>query len=483
MTLARRVASASLQIMLSSAVVRLLSLVTMPVLTYLLAPSAYGTAALAGSLIALVAMFALAGMEMSYVRAYPSNSALSGKVVELFAWRFTLSSGILAGITLVAGWVLISEAFSLPGYLGGLLGAGVLLSLARTMAVARARLNDRYRDISVSTVVAGVGTAAISMGLAYWWRQDELPLVLSLVAGYLIPVLMLGIPPIAQLSKPADLSPSDRSRVFKIGLAGIVIAPTYWVVSSSDRWFLGYFEDTASVGIYSIGYSVAIMGMMANDAVTSVWTPETAKEFENNPDRAPLQLGRIAERLIAVYACVWLAVTASGGDVIRLLAAPAFHDAAMLVPYIAAGVFFHGVIRIATASFLLKKRLSYAMWWWIGGGMFCMLLNLVLVPWLGKLGAALTQTISFSLIAVGVVIGAQKIYPLPLNRGRLWFVFVVALAAGIAMCPGWASTPTLSLLFKVPVGLLVVIIIFRFVAPEVVHWATRHLTAQFDKDK
>src|SRR5438105_7669781 len=31
----------------------------------------------------------------------------------------------------------------------------------------------------------------------------------------------------------------------------------------SDRWILGHFEGPTSVGIYSVGYSVAIMGMMA----------------------------------------------------------------------------------------------------------------------------------------------------------------------------------------------------------------------------
>jgi len=73
MTLVRRIASASAQLVLSNGLVRLLSLVTMPILTHLLSPTAYGTAAMAETFIALIAVFALAPMDISYAR-FPLRS-------------------------------------------------------------------------------------------------------------------------------------------------------------------------------------------------------------------------------------------------------------------------------------------------------------------------------------------------------------------------------------------------------------------------
>lgn len=472
MTLSQRITSATAQLTLSNALVRLLSLVTMPVLTHLLAPSAYGTAAMAGTVVSLVSVFGLAGMDMSYVRAYHSNSILSGQAIEYFAWRYTLSAAILLCMIVIASWQVIADAFSLPRYLGGLLGAGIVLSLANTMAQARARLNNRYRAMSISIVASGLGVAAVSLGVAHWWRQDELPLILSMVAGYMIPLLILGTPSIAQLHTPSDLSQKDRLNVFTIGLAGAVTAPAYWLISSSDRWFLGYFEDTASVGIYSLGYSMAIMGMMANNAVLSVWAPETVKEFESNPGQAPILLGRMAERLIAGFVCIWLAITAAGGDMIRLLAAPTFHQATVVVPFIAAAVMLHGIIHIANAVFLLMKRLELTVWCWILGGMLSVLLNIVLIPKLGILGAAISQTASFLLIAVGMAIGAQYIYPLQLNWPRLGCVLAGNCLMASFMFPAWASMPTTSLLLKLPVGVVTTILVLKFVAPEILQSMT-----------
>lgn len=164
MTLTQRITSATAQLTLSNAVVRLLSLVTLPILTHLLAPSAFGTAAMAMTVVSLISVSGLAGMDMSYVRGYRANLIQSSQGVELFAWRYTLGAGILLCIGVIVSWQVIADTFSLPGYLGELLGVGVVLSLANTMAQARARLNNRYRAMSISIVVSGLGSAAVSCG-------------------------------------------------------------------------------------------------------------------------------------------------------------------------------------------------------------------------------------------------------------------------------------------------------------------------------
>lgn len=473
MTLSRRIASATLQLTLSNALVRLLSIFTMPILTRLLAPSAYGTAAMAGTMISLVSVFALAGMDMSYMRAYPSKISPSGQAVEIFAWRYVLVSGICAGLALYAAWQPIAVKFSLPDYLGGLLGIGIVLSLANTMSQTRARLNNRYRAMSVSIIVAGLTAVSVSIGVACWWRQDEMPLILSMIIGYLVPVLILGPPAISRLCKPSGMNPSERRSVFSIGIAGTLTAPAYWILSSLDRWFLGYYEDTASAGIYSLGYSVAIMGIMANNAVISVWTPEAAREYENNPEKAQIHLGRLAERLMTGFACIWLAITASGGDMIRLLAAPAFHDAAPLVPFIAAGVFFHGIIHLENAGLLIVKKLNYSIWCWLGGGWFCVMSNFILVPLFGRLGAAVTQTASFALMAIGITAAAQWLYPLQISWRKMGMVLSGILVLAVLMHPAWADHPGKSLILKFPVGFLAVLGILKWVAPEVLSWANR----------
>ncbi len=466
-----RIASAIAQLTLSNALVRLLSLVTMPVLTHLLAPSAYGIAAIVGTLISLVSVFALAGMDMSYIRSYHQEGSASGQAVEIYAWRYVLMGGVVVGVIVTLAWeFVISNLLVLPIYLAGFVGIGVLLAVSKELATIRARLNNRYRAMSLSIILAGIGTATISISLAYWWRQNELPLVLAMLTASLIPILVLGIPPLKKLRNPSGLNMAQRSDILKIGLAGIITAPMFWIVSSSDRWFLVYFEDTASVGIYSIGYSVAVMGMILNKSVTSVWLPEAVKEFEENPGHSRDTLGKACERVVILYAIIWLAITTAGGDVVRLLTAPAFHGAASIVPLIAGAVFFSGVSSLMRTNLLLAKKLNYSIWIWVAGGLVCVLLNLVLIPLAGRFGAASTQVITFAAIAGGMLYFAQKEFPVNFRSLRLIFIICGVIALGLYMFPAWTNSPATSLLIKFPIGVMACIMILKLFEPEGLNW-------------
>jgi O-antigen/teichoic acid export membrane protein len=478
MLLASRVASASAKLALSQASVRLLSLVTMPLLTHLLAPAAYGTAALMGTVVSLAAMVAIAGMDMSYMRTCTGTVGQATRAAEAFAWQFALLSALTAGLAAAAVWFLIAPSFAVPQYLTGFVLLAVLFSVANTMAQTRARLQERYWSLSFAIFVSGLGTVAVSLGAAFFWRRDEMPLVFSLVVGYLVPVLVLSGPSRMVLFSPSGLTREERFRVLRIGIAGMLTAPAYWVLSSSDRWILGHFEGPTSVGIYSVGYSVAIMGMMANDAVLAVWTPETVREYEDDPERARITLGKVAESVVALFACVYLAIAAAGGDVIRLLAAPAFHDAAAVVPLVAASVVFYGLYHLANATFLLMHRLSDLVRWWVAGGILSVAGNLLLVPHLGRVGAALTQAMTFGFIGVGTMLGAQRLYRLEIGGRRLSAVIAGVLAAGFVMSAAWSADPMTSLVLKFPVGVITALLILRMLAPRMMPRVMRALVTR-----
>ncbi len=70
MGVVRNVALGAAQLTLCNVFVRVLSVAAMPVLTRLLEPSAYGAATLATTLISLISVFALAGADVSYIRAW-----------------------------------------------------------------------------------------------------------------------------------------------------------------------------------------------------------------------------------------------------------------------------------------------------------------------------------------------------------------------------------------------------------------------------
>jgi O-antigen/teichoic acid export membrane protein len=171
-------------------------------------------------------------------------------------------------------------------------------------------------------------------------------------------------------------------------------------------------------------------------------------------------------RLIAAMAIVWLAAAAAGGDIVRWLANERFHAAADYVFYIAGGVFFYGVLRLANTGLLLANQLKWGALWWLAGGLVCALLNLALVPSYGGVGAAITQSVSFAFIALGILASSQAKFSVHLDWSRLATTILVVLAAGVFLAPPWHRTAPLSLLMKLPIGIAVAVVVAWIMAPD-----------------
>jgi len=439
----------------------------MPILTGLLDPKAYGVANLVGSLISLISVFALAGIDVSYARAYHSIQPPNGIVVENYCWRYAITAGMIFAISAASAWCFFS-LFSneLDGWLAIFLAIGIVLSVGQTMTQVRARLNGNYRAMSVALIANGITSAAVSISIAFWWRQDAVTLLFSMLLSYIVPILLLGVPSIGGLLKPSGLIRHEGLMLIRIGLPAIVTAPMYWLLSSSDRWFLQYYHGAEAVGVYSVSYSIAIIGMMFNNAIMSVWLPEASREYEQDPLRAQITLGRLMSRLVAAMALVWLIITATGGDIVRWLANVRFHAAADYVPFIAGGVFFYGASQLALSGLILVRRFKLAALWWFMGGIVCIFLNLALIPKYGGAAAAIIQCASFAFISIAILITSQYKFHMQLDWGRLLVVILIILAVGFAIAPQWHQLALFSLLMKLPMGLTLLIFIAWFMAPD-----------------
>ncbi|HEX4883202.1 MAG TPA: oligosaccharide flippase family protein, partial [Casimicrobiaceae bacterium] len=194
MTLARRVLSGTGLLAASNGAVRLLSFVTMPVLTRLLAPDAYGEAALAGTVVSLASVLALAGVDTTYLRAYHSATPPSGPTAEQYCWRFGIATSAAAAVLAGLAWPALRPGpVEHEALLALLIGAGVLFSVLATLAQVRALVAERHAAMAAVIVATGGAAAAASIALAFW-RGDVLALLVPLALAPALTVLLLGTP-------------------------------------------------------------------------------------------------------------------------------------------------------------------------------------------------------------------------------------------------------------------------------------------------
>jgi O-antigen/teichoic acid export membrane protein len=159
-----------------------------------------------------------------------------------------------------------------------------------------------------------------------------------------------------------------------------------------------------------------------------------------------------------------------------LLADRRFHGGAPLVPWLAGGVFFHGLAALANTGLVLRKNLAPTVAWWIAGAAVNVGLNALLVGRMGPLGASLAACGSYGFIAAGMIGSSQSRLYLPIPWGRLVGTAALTLTAGVLMSFPWRASPLWSMLLKFPVGVAIAVLLGWIAAPD---WMRRFIRGDF----
>ncbi len=468
MSFAKKVVGATGIITLAGVGARLLSFVSVPVLSHLLGPGPYGVVALAGSVVALGSIIALFGMDVAYGRYYLLEERDQRAAVEHFCWGVSHMGALVVATAVGAGWYWLGQRWLPECYQTVALYSffAIVMSVALSMSNMRVRLGGNYRKLAFAPIVGALVSLAVSLGVAMYWRADAMALILGALAGMLATLVLLGLPAKLVFFSQSSLPANKKWAVLALGAPVTITAPMFWVVASSDRWFLAEYTTEAVIGVYSMAGSVALLGMILNTSISSTWFPEASRLYGEQKAGALAPLGELWERLVVGIAIAWLAVAAAGGDLLRLLAAPQFHSGAAYIPLLAAGIFFYGLFGLINPAFVLARKMRYVVVVWIVGAAINIGLNLWLVPRLAAQGAALAQCLSYGLIALCLLAASRSILPMPIHWKRLGLCLLMVVAAGVIMSPAWADNPLLSLLAKFPTGLLMSILLVRVIAPD-----------------
>lgn len=242
-----------------------------------------------------------------------------------------------------------------------------------------------------------------------------------------------------------------------------------WALNLSDRYILQRLTDADTVGVYALGYTggMVVLAFIVQPFVLA-WAAtswEIAKE-----DDAERQYARVLTAFTVVAAFVGLAISALATDVLRLLLGPAFADSRLVVPFSAFAYVLYGVYSIVAVGLNIR---SQTRWLSIAMGIAAALsigLNLVLIPLVGMLGAALATLVAYALLAWFTGAFAQRYYPVPWDLPRVIGTMAVGMGLAAAALVGPDHTVwRLAMIALFPLLLLGL----RIVSPDEIRAARR----------
>lgn len=426
--------------LLARAVPGLVSFAAIGVFSRLLGDDGYGAYALTLSYAGLANIAAYQWLRWGIARYRSGHDSDPGVFLSTVFWTFVLLSAVLAlGGTVAA----LLAAPALRPYLV----AGTVLLIVQAwflnhLEFLRAELQPlRY---GLTTLVKAVLTLALGVLLV---RAGLGPL--GVVYGLAIGLAVAAFVPLPRYWR--TLAPRWDSalvrRFLRYGLPLTATAGFNFIIASSDRILLGWLQGVDAAGVYSAGYDLTqqSLGMLMSTTYLASY-PLAVKAFNaRNFQQARQQLRSSLGLLWAIGLPAAVVVVLHAPLIARVVVGEELApQVAGFMPWVALAIFLSGLKSyLYDLPFQLAERTELQTRIIVVAAAVNALLNLVLIPRWGVLGAAWATVAGYGCgLALSYWLG-RTIFPVPPARSELakTLVAVLAMAAAMALVEVQAAAP------------------------------------------
>ena len=213
-----------------------------------------------------------------------------------------------------------------------------------------------------------------------------------------------------------------------------------WVVASSDRYVISYFLGATSVGIYSAGYGIGSIILMAATVLGFVLPPTLSKLYdEGRMEEVKTHLRYSLKYLLAATIPFVFGAAILAEPVLRIFTTPEIASKGyFVVPLVALSTLFITAYMPISHIIVLRKKTRIIGTIWVVCALVNLGLNVLVVPRFGILGAAIT-----TLIAYGLALGLTTYYSFKEFRFPIDWRFIAKslIASGAMSAAIWAIAP------------------------------------------
>ncbi len=421
----------------ASLIAPLVSLILSPFLTRQLSVTDYGILAILTTLITLGAGVTQLGLSSAFFRAY-SYDYTDPRDRRGVVATTTLLLSLVSIVTLA---VAVVGAAPLAGLLigsrtlGGLIVLAALVILLQNLSVpgfAWLRAEDRpffFSLLSLTNVFVNLAATFLLVGAL---RAGLAGALIATGSGYAF-VIVCTLPVL--LGRFGLRLRLDIARgMLAFGTPMILNFVAYWVLQLSDRYLLSILGALAQTASYSVAYSLGtVLSTVIISPFTLAW-PTAMYAIAKRKD-AP-QVFRLVFRWFgALLLFAAFGFSLAGRQVLIWFFPPSYASAAPVIPLVAQSIALYGVYQVFMVGANMRRKTWLAAVFMGAAALVNLLLNLVLIPADGALGAAISTLVAFAALTLLAYIVNQVIYPIPFEMGR----FVLAALAGVACYLGSAS--------------------------------------------
>ncbi len=353
----------------------------------------------------------MAGLHMGIVRflaAEKDKSTIRDDFLSVFVFVLGCGAALAVAMSLLAG-PLASLVFKNPG-------SAVYIRLASAIIPATALFTvsiaffQATRKIGLYTAL-GLAPALLQLGLVVllFWLGFSIDAVIfsSLATNSFFILIMLAI----VIRRYGFGLPTFKyiGEYIRFSLPLTPNIAIMWIINASDRYMIGYFMSTADAGIYNAAYSLASYASFLITPIGTVIYPTISKLYDEGKAAEAQDYLSHSVRfflMIAIPAGTGLSVLAA--PLLENLTTPEFAAGAVIAPFVAFGAILAAFHPIGEYIILLAKKSGLLVWLLIISAGVNIAGNLLLIPALGLMGAAIATLIAYAVLGLSTLAVSRR---------------------------------------------------------------------------
>jgi len=421
---------------------KLIGILLVPIYTRLFSVSEYGIIGLIAGVVGFIGIFMQAGSNNAVQRFYFDADGEDNKNRVLYAGLLiTLGVSILVYLLSISFFYFIEDIVTTYSVTLSVLIVAITVQFVAQYStylkeVMRVVFDPiRYSMIEIFPVLL---SALITIFLLMYWEVSLLMFYTGAVVGGVLGVILAIILVRRVFSfigeqRLADLHDSKlTSEMFSFAYPFIFVGLSYWVFLTSDRFLLLWFLGEDEVGYYFIGTQVASALLMVTAAFGAAWSPYAMKILSEREDHKAI-FSKVATMWMMVLTFVTVSVMLFSKEILLLLSTDQYTEAADVIPILLFSNFLLGTTQFTALGISISKKTSIlSRYSWIVA-VVNVVLNLILIPLIGLMGAAIATALCNLLLTTMYNYKSQSEYPISYEYGIsiMLIAFVLIVMIGI----------------------------------------------------
>jgi O-antigen/teichoic acid export membrane protein len=375
-----------------------------------LGPEGYGLLSFAGSYVMLFSALALFGLEALVVRELVSDGDQRGTILGT-TFLIRLASGGLAYLLAVVTIMVLRPGDSLALLLVALLGSSLLFQSAEVIDLwFQSRVASRYAVMArivafllssaakLACVLAGASLTAVALATA----AEAL-----LLAGVLVVVYLRTAERLSTWQWDTIRFRALVRSAIPMVLSGVVLM----IYLRIDQVMLGSLASESEVGFYAAAVRISEVWYFVPAAIVSSLFPRIVQLRASDQVQFEQQLQRLYNLLAFLGYAVALPVTLLAPWLVQLLFGSAYQSSAPLLSVLIWAGLFANLTVARNAHFIALDWGRAQLWTASAGAIANVLLNLLLIPRYGAMGAAVATCLSYWVAAQGACYVSRSLRP------------------------------------------------------------------------